>query len=98
MADVPDTARLVLSVKPARDRESIPAVTLAGDRNGLEWLAGHLLRVARSGTAANDSADLDPDTSAPVLQSDGWRLTVMRIDELRGAPDAEPGASADGGA
>ena|SRR5438105_4954506 len=98
MAGKPDTARLVLTVTPARDHESIPAVELAGDREGLEWLAGHLLRVARSGAAAHDSADLDEDTWAPVLQSGGWRLTVTRIDELRGAQPVGPGTATDDGA
>jgi hypothetical protein len=96
MADVDNTARVVLSVRPADGHEAIPEVEVAGDRAGLEWLAERILAIARAEPERH--THLDEDADAPVFQTaGGWWLTISRVEALRGARRAEPGAAAEGG-
>ena len=84
MADAENTARVVLSVRPAVGHEAIPEVELAGDRAGLEWLADRILAIARA--EPEQHTHLDEDADSPVFQTaGGWWLTISRLEELRGA-------------
>lgn len=97
MAEAQDTARLVITVRPAAGPDTFPEVELAGTRAGLEWLADQILRVA--GAEQELHTHLDADSHRPVYVSpDGWWLTIERREQLRRACQAEPGAAADGGA
>ena len=77
-----NTARLVVSVRPASGPDTFPEVELAGTRDGLVWLAERLLEVARADCELH--RHLDADTDAPVYSStDGWWLTISRDERLR---------------
>jgi hypothetical protein len=83
-----DDMRLVLTIRWPDESETIPAVELTGTREGLTWLASRLLAVASR--ADQNYEHLDEDELTPVFQSMGWRLTISRLDALRGAPPGFP--------
>ena len=87
-----DDARLVVSVRPSSGHESIPTVELAGTGDALVWLAERMLEVARAEKARagpDRHTHLDAELCGPIYQSsEGWRLTISRIEELRGATPA----------
>jgi len=89
VAQAQDTARLVVTVRPAAGPDTFPEVELAGTRAGLEWLAEQILRVARAEQELH--THLDADAHRPVYVSPGgWWLTIERSERLRRARQAEP--------
>mgnify|MGYP001050401310 CR=1 FL=1 len=94
MEEAPDTARVVVTVRPAGGPDTFPEVELAGTRDGLVWLAEAILRVARA--EPEQHTHLDAEACAPVYVSPGgWWLTVLRSERLRQARQAEPHAAPD---
>jgi hypothetical protein len=92
MAETQDTARLVVSVRPAAGPDTFPEVELAGTRDGL---AEQILRVARA--EPEQHTHLDVEACTPVYVSPaGWWLTISRSERLRRARQAAPGTSNSG--
>ena len=90
MAKATDTARLMVSVRPASGPDTFPAVELAGTRDGLVWLAEQILRAAHAQPDQPEyHTHLDAEAFAPVYVSpDGWWLTIGRQERLRRAKQA----------
>ena len=96
MAEAQDSGRLVVTVRPAAGPDTFAVVELAGNREGLVWLAEQILRVARAEQELH--THLDAECHAPLYVSpQGWWLTIERRERLRRARQPEPGAAADGG-
>ena len=94
MVETRDTARLVVTVRPAAAPNTFPEVEVAGTRDGLVWLAEQILRVARAEPELH--THLDAEACGPVYVSpDGWWLTISRSERLRQARQAERGAAPD---
>lgn len=74
-------ARLIVSVKPATSSNTFPEIELLGNRAGLEWLAEHILRIAR--TEEVQHTHLDAEVCAPIYSSpDGWWITISCSERL----------------
>ena len=96
MAEAKDTARLVVTVRPATGDDTFPEIELAGNRDGLVWLSEAIMRVARAEPERH--THLDAEACAPVYVSpDGWWLTISRSERLLRARRAEPDAPPDRG-
>lgn len=95
LAKVNNTARLVVTVRPATSPDAFPEVELAGTHDGLVWLAESILRVASA--ESEQHTHLDAEACAPVYVSrDGWWLTISRSEQLRRARQAAASATAKG--
>ena len=82
MAEAQNTARVVVTVRPAAGPDTFPEVELAGTRDGLLWLAEEIARVARA--EPEQHTHLDAAACGPVYASPGgWWLTVSRAERLR---------------
>jgi hypothetical protein len=86
MGELPHGTRLVVRV-PWSDRpDALPEVEVAGTREGLEWLAGQLLAVARSEFEGH--THLDRQASGALLQLPGsWGLRILRHKEHGPRPE-----------
>lgn len=81
MAEVQDTAWLVVSVRPAIDSDTFPEIELSGTRGGLVWLAEAILRVAHA--EPEQHTHLDAEACAPIYVSPGgWWITISRSKRL----------------
>jgi hypothetical protein len=82
-----NTARLVVSVRPASGSDTFPEVELAGNRAGLVWLAEQILRVVHAEQEMH--THLDAEACAQMYVSpDRWWLTIGRQERLRRAKQA----------
>ena len=77
MDELPFATRLVVRVRSIEGPVAFPEIELAGTREGLEWLAGQLLAVARAEAARH--AHLGEFADEAVIPLPGsWGLRIAR--------------------
>lgn len=76
------TARLIVSVRPATSPHTFNEIELQGTKEGLIWLAQRIMQVA---TAAEEyHTHLDREANEPIYQSaSNWWITISRSERIR---------------